>query len=244
MARASASMIVVLELAIPADMADDALVRAQPRAAGAASAWDDAAFGALPLQTVLLVTDPSIYARALAARAGASLRDDVTLVPTFARDARAWRALSADAALVPLWRDLELSGAPGESSLSSLAAARPVAMAYDARWGKIIGKHLVPLTLFDQIEPEPRGASDRRRALEPLPPARDRLARAVHGDHELEAAAGVLLAARADLMATLGGQGDLVALTADDARAFTFTTDAAGATGAARADAANRPASR
>ncbi len=230
MARASAAMILVLEAALPADLADDALTRTAPRAAGAAAAWDDAAWGALAPKTVLLVGAPSIYARALAARAGATLRDDVTLVPTFAHDARAWRAMSGDPALVPLWRELELAGAPSESALSSVASARPLAMAYDARWattwetgrseGKALGKHLVPLALFDEVEPEPRGASDRRRALDASQPARDRLARVVRGDPELEAAAHALLRARADLAASLPSEADVAARTAADAQAF------------------------
>jgi hypothetical protein len=84
----------------------------------------------------------------------------------------------------------------------------------------VLGKHLDPVTLFDRFEPEPRGSSDRRRALEALAPARERLARAVAADPELVSAAGTLLAARADLVATLSGDPELAAQTASDARAF------------------------
>ena len=220
MARASAAMIVVLELALPADMADEALQRTDRPAAGATEAWDDAAWGTLPPGTVVLVTDRGTYDRALAARAGGTLRDDLTVVPTFARDAAARRALASDAALVPLWRDLELAGAPGEASLSSLASVRPLAAVYEPKWGKAIGKHLVPQALFDRLAPEPRGSSDRRRALDAWGPVRDRLARGIRGDRELEVAAEALLAARAELCADLSGDGDLAARTADDARAF------------------------
>ena len=221
MARESAAMVIVLELALPAAMADDALVRASARASGTAAQWDDAVWGGLPPESVVLVTGPAVYARAVAARATRSLRDDVTVVPTFLHDARAWRSLSGDAALVPLWRDLELVGVAGEASLSSLAALRPLATAYEPRWGKTVGKHLVPVTLFDRFEPEPRGASDRRRALDTLAPLHDRLARAVAGDAELQAAAADLLRARADLLVALSGDPDLVGRTAADARAFT-----------------------
>jgi hypothetical protein len=221
MARESAAMVIVLELALPAAMADEALVRASARASGAAAQWDDAVWGGLPPESVVLVTGPAVYARAVAARATRALRDDVTVVPTFLHDARAWRSLSGDAALVPLWRDLELVGVAGEASLSSLAAVRPLATAYEPRWGKTVGKHLVPVTLFDRFEPEPRGASDRRRALDTLAPLHDRLARAVTGDAELQAAAADLLRARADLLVALAADPDLVARTAADARAFT-----------------------
>ncbi|HTB78190.1 MAG TPA: hypothetical protein VK762_33325 [Polyangiaceae bacterium] len=220
MARASAAMVVVLELAIPADLADDALVRAAPRAAGAAAGWDAAAWAALPPRSVVLVTAPPVYARALAALATGALRDDVTLVPTFLHDARAWKGLATDPALLPLCRDLELGGAPGEASLSSLAEARPVLMSYEPRWGKPVAKHLVPATLFDRFEPEPRGASDRRAGLDGFAPVRDRLAIAVGVDPELRAAAAILLAARARLAVDLSSDADLVARTAADVRAF------------------------
>jgi hypothetical protein len=220
MRRASAAMIVVLEVVLPVDMADDGLVRAAPRAAGAASTWDDAAWGSLPPATVVLLTDSVVFARARAAQAGGRLRGDLTLVPTFLHDARAWRALAADPALVPLWRDLELVGAPGEASLSSLATLRPLAMPYVPEWGKSIGKHLVPVTLFDRFEPEPRGASDRRRGLDAFAALREPLQRGIAGDPELMAAAADLLQARARLVTDLSSDPDLVARTAADVRAF------------------------
>jgi hypothetical protein len=220
LAHASAAMVVILELALPADMADEGLARAAPRASGAASAWDDAAWGTLPLGTVVLVTDSVVFGRARAAQSAGHLRDDLTLVPTFLHDARAWRALAADPSLVPLWRDLELVGVPGEASLSSLAAARPLAMPYVPAWGKALGKHLVPATLFDLFEPEPRGASDRRHGLDAFAPIRDRLRRGIAGDPELNSAAADLLRARARLAADLSSDPDLAARTADDLRAF------------------------
>jgi hypothetical protein len=220
MRRASAAMIVVLEVVLPVDMADDGLVRAGPRGSGAASAWDDAAWASLPPATVVLLTDSVLFARARAAQAGGRLRDDLTLVPTFLHDARAWRALAADPALVPLWRDLELVGTPGEASLSSLAAVRPLAMPYVPEWGKSIGKHLVPVTLFDRFEPEPRGASDRRRGLDDFAALRDPLQRGIAGDPELMAAAADLLQARARLVTDLSSDPDLAARTAADLRAF------------------------
>jgi len=220
MARASAAMVVVLELALPADMMDDALVRAAPRAAGAAAAWDDAAWAPLPPRSVVLVTAPPVYARALAAQARGALREDVTLVPTFLHDPRAWRGLAGDPSLLPLYRDLELVGVPGEASLSSLASVRPVALSYEPRWGKPLAKHLVPATLFDRFQPEPRGASDRRAGLDAFAPVRDRLEKAVGADPELRAAAAVLLGARARLAVDLSSDADLIARTSADLHVF------------------------
>jgi hypothetical protein len=219
MAKASAAMVIVLELALPADVADEAVIRTAPRVSGAAAAWDCAAWATLPPRSVVLITAPPVYARALAARATGALRDDVTLVPTFLHG-RVSRALAGDPALLPLWRDLELGGVPGEAALSSLAAVRPVAMSYEPRWGKTVAKHLVPATLFDRFEPEPRGASDRRAGLDAFAPIRDRLARAIAADPELKAAAATLLRARAHLVVDLSSDPDLVARTAADLRLF------------------------
>ncbi len=224
MARTSAAMVIVLELVLPVERADDAFTRALPRASGEASIWNDAVWGSLPARSVVLVTTPEAFARALAAQAVSELRDDVTVVPTYRHDARTRRALAVDPALVPLWRDLELVGTPGEASLSSLATVRPVAMAYEARWGRAIGKHLVPVTLFDRFEPEPRGASDRRHALDALVASRARLVQGIADDSELRGAAFALLRARAELVAGFTGESDLVARTAEAARAVEAST--------------------
>jgi hypothetical protein len=151
LARASAAMVLVLELAAPVEIADEAYSRSSVRPHGAppwldspAATWDDTAWGVLPPRAVVLVTDRTVWRRAAAAAATGSLRGDVAVVPTFAHGAAASRVLARDAALIPLWRDLELAGAPGEGSLSSLAASRPVAMAFAPAWAHVLAKHLVP----------------------------------------------------------------------------------------------------
>jgi hypothetical protein len=167
----------------------------------------------------VLVSDPRVERRARAARARGSLRGDIAVVPAFAHGALAQRALASDAALVPLWRDLALAGVPSEAALSSLASSRPLAMAYEPRWGRVLGRHLVPLALFDRFEPEPRGASDRRKALDAFAPQRDRLARAAKGDPELADVTAYLLRARALDVASTGDR-DLVGRAVEDLHVF------------------------
>jgi hypothetical protein len=232
-ARASAAMIVVLLLAMPVDSADESLVRTLPRTAGGAAVWDDLAWGVLAPRAVVIVTDRRLWARAASARAQGALRDDVIVVPfpmlrpgsgeagdlPSARGASARGVLARDPALIPIWRDLELDGFPSEPSLSSLGTARTLAMVYEPRWGRSLARHLVPLALLDRFEPEPRGASDRRRALEAFTPQRDRLARLAAGDPELAEATAYLLRARALDTATSGDR-DLVGRTIEDLRLF------------------------
>jgi hypothetical protein len=167
----------------------------------------------------VLVTDARLAARAAAARAKVGTTARSPRSDPLARGAPAARVLASDAALVPLWRDLELAGLPSEASLSSLASARPVVMAYEPRWGRVLGKHLVPVALLDRFEPEPRGTSDRRRALEAFARGRERLARAAAKDPELAAATAYLLRARA-LDVAASGDRDLVGRAVEDLHAF------------------------
>jgi hypothetical protein len=225
-AKASAAMVLVLELVAPVDSADEALRRCAQRARGTGvspeaptPAWDDVAFGSLPPRAIVLVTDAGLWRRASAARATGSLRDDVTIVPTFAHGRLAAPYLARDPAMVPLWRDLALSGAPSEEALSSLAADRPLLAAFEPAWGKGLGKHLVPQGLFDRFEPEPRGTSDRRKALEAFQPRRVRLARAVVGDLELADATAFLLRQRV-LDFSASGDRDLIGGAVADLNAF------------------------
>ncbi len=219
LARTSAAMIVVLELVMPVDRADEALARAPSRDSGASAIWNDAAWGALPPRSVVVVTEPLVYRQALAARALGALRGDLALVPAYSRNAPAWRALSGDASLVPLWRDLELAGMPGEAAMSSLAQVRPLVVTFDPRWGRALARHLVPLAFLDRFEPEPRGASDRRRALDLFAPERARVGPFVARDPELGAAAVSLLRAR-ELGMELDGDRDLIARAQGDRQAF------------------------
>ncbi len=228
-ARASAAMILLLELALPVDEADESLVRGlAPSRARAAALWNDLAWGVLPPRSVVLVTDERLLTRSMAARAVGELRGDIAIVaaPGAGAGSVGPRMVGSDVALVPLWRDLLLSGLPGEASLSSLATARPVAMAYEPGWGRTLGRHLVPTALLDRFEPEPRGASDRRLALDTFLRPRERLASLVAGagdraerDPWLARATAYVLRARC-LEVASSGDRNLVGRTVEELHAF------------------------
>jgi hypothetical protein len=251
-ARASAAMIVLLELALPVAEADESLARdSWPGRARAASSWNDLAFGSLPPRTVIVATDPRLLERARAARAVGELRGDIAVFAASGTGvALEPRALAGDVALVPLRRDLELSGVPSEASLSALAAVRPVAMVYEPLWGRAIARHLVPSVLLDGFAPEPRGASDRARALDELAPLRLRLVRAVtragdppERDPDLVRATAYPLRARCLELAS-GADRDLIgrvmvdlhAIAPDDPVAAQIVARMAGSRGAPRVD--------
>jgi hypothetical protein len=219
-AHASATMILVLELALPADAVDASLLATRERLA--APVWDDVAWAELPPRTVVLLTSPILGARARAARSRGALRDDIDVIPAYTKGAALRQAFAADASFLPLWRDLELVGIPSEAALTSLAGVRPLAMAYEPLWGRALGRHLVPAAVFDLFELEPRGRSDRRYALDAFTAERSRLAAYVARDAELEAASAFLLRARAIGIASAGDR-ELLARVVEDARAFART---------------------
>jgi hypothetical protein len=177
LASASAAMVVVLEAAFPAIQLDDGLARAKRRPPHALATWEDAAVAGLPGGTLLLAFAPKLYTRLLATKASGGLPGDLGLVPTFdASNEAAATALASDPRLVPLFRDVALRGMPQELSMSTLAAQRPLALAADPEWDRGLTRHLIPEGLLAVFEPEPRGGSDRKRALDDSQPWRTRLA--------------------------------------------------------------------
>jgi hypothetical protein len=222
-AQASASMILVLEMALPARAADDSSARADlrsPNATTASSAWNDTAFSALPAGAALLVSSPRVETRLLSVRAAGEMRADVAIVPLFDLAGHvAMRELARDAKLQPLWHDAVLVGAPQEWSLSSLASWRPLVAPYDPSWDRALARHFVPVGLFARFEPEPRGASDRRRALDDFSATREAFVRAIDPDPELRALAAMLLRARVITLAATS-ERDVVAHAIDDLRPF------------------------
>jgi hypothetical protein len=206
-APASAAMVVILELTFPVLTLDDALQRQNTRTPGATRAWDDAAFEALPAGALFLAQDRGLYARAVASRATGELRGDLSLVPMFDVESPvAQRELARDAHLYPLWRDLVLTGAPREWSLSEVAGWRPLAFAFEPHWERALLRHVVPRGLLTTFEPEPRGASERLRALDVAAAEEGRLEEIIGEgkDASLAALTARLLDDRAVLLSSLG----------------------------------------
>jgi hypothetical protein len=221
-ARASAAMIAILELMLPFRATDDATTRSLDRARGVAAMWDEVAWGALPDGALVLVSDARVMTRVLASRAAGTLRGDLAVVPTFDLDGPAAHAeLVREPNLTPIWRDMALSAHPDEFSLSALAGARPLIVVFDAKWEESLARHLVPVGLATRFEPEPRGASDRRRALDAFVPERDELARAtvLDRDPELVDVTARLLRSRALALAA-SGEKEMMTRGIDDLHMF------------------------
>ncbi len=221
-AEASAALLVVLELVLPVKAIDETVTRRDARVARAASIWNDVAWGAAPPASVLLVADRGTMRRLVSARAAGELRGDLVVVPSFDVQGRAGqRALLSEPKLAPLYRDIALGIAPEELSLAQLSSQRPVLATFDPKWDRRLARHLVPVGLTARFEPEPRGASDRKKALEAFAASKDRLVRAtvVKKDAELAAATATLLRARAVGIAATG-EREVLSRALDDLRAF------------------------
>jgi len=166
LARASAAMIVLLEIAIPVRVLDDAQLAIAKAPKDTTAKWQRSVFGDLPKGAVVLVPNARLFLRARAAAATGALAPDAIVLPTWGLGARATgREIAREPLIAPLVRDLALYGAPEEFSLSQLAAARPLLVAFDARWDKRFARHLVPQGAFDRYFVEPRGAPERMKAL-------------------------------------------------------------------------------
>lgn len=221
-AQASAALVVVLELVLPVRAADETSARRDARLPRATSTWNEVAWGAAPPSAVLLLLDRASSRRIAAARAAGEMRDDLLVVPSLDLSSRqARRALAQEPKLLPLYRDYALGAAPEELALAQLATARPLVLTFDPRWERSLSHHLVPVGLFSRFEPEPRGVSDRRRALEAFAPSKERLVRVASPkrDADLAAATATLLRGRAIGMAATG-ERDVLARALDDLRPF------------------------
>jgi len=221
-AHASAALVVVLELVLPVRAADEAFARREKRPSRGTALWNEAAWGAAPPAAVVLVDDAGTHRRIVASRAVGQMRDDLVIVPTFAMPSRASdRALASEPKLASLYRDIALGVNPEELSLSTPAAHRPLLATFDPRWDRNLARHFVPLGLTARFEPEPRGPTERRRALELFTGVRERLERVAtpKRDAELASATATLLRRRAVAIAA-AGERDLLERALDDLRKF------------------------
>lgn len=221
-ARATAVLLAMLFFAIPLRVLDDATLRAHARSDASTLSWERFAVAGLPKDSLYLTSDERVWLRLRAARITGSLRDDLEVLPFRALSAKAAPTiLREDPHLGALLRDFLLTGEPSENALSKVSAERPVVLDYDSAWNPLLTKHLVPVGAFLKFEPEPRGASERRLALEKQAPERARLGRAIMPDKEPEL---ILLLARQmqrrALAIGITGERESISHAIDDLRAF------------------------
>jgi hypothetical protein len=167
-ARAASTLIVVYGCALVFVSIEESARANLARELGAADAVSDEILSSLPPAAVLLGRSEPVVLRLLAARYSRGSRPDVLVVsmPLFESSSRAAELLAREDGLLPLVRDLLLSGEPSEFALSALADARPLYVEPDVHWDPRLFGHLVPRPFFSEFAAHPLGRSDRRLGLE------------------------------------------------------------------------------
>lgn len=167
LASASAAMVALLGAAFPAIAYDEASFARESRASLEKIEWGAAVVGDAPDDALIVVEDPRVEARLAAASLAGELPAALQIVPLDDIGGPSVRAaLARTPALVPLVRDVTLTGLPTEVALSNLAGEHPVYLVYSSRWERALARHLVPAGALDRFEPEPRGVADRKRGVE------------------------------------------------------------------------------
>lgn len=134
-----------------------------------AEVWTEEALGRLPARALLLVSEPALLRRLIAARALHGERPDVVLVPRgdlLGRASLLRRLTEASPEMGPLLRQLAVSGSADEYSLSLLADVRPVFVELDPNWERRLLEHLRPAGLWLELAPRAQGGLERREGAE------------------------------------------------------------------------------
>jgi hypothetical protein len=166
-AEPASALLVVFHFTLAFTAVEDSAFAADRRDQVAADSWTDEALEALPPSSLLLVRSEALAYRLWAAQIARGARTDLVVIPEplLERGNVASLLLRQEPALAPLVREMALSGAPTEFSLSSLSDARPLFVEVDPRWPKRLRDHLAPRAFFLRFSAHPLGRSDRAQSL-------------------------------------------------------------------------------
>lgn len=210
-ATPAGALLVVYGFTLVFVSAEDSARAAEKRAFAATATWTTEALGSVPAGSALLIRSQPVLFRLLAERATRNTRPDMLLVPMALLErggAHARLLAAADRELIPLVRELLLSGEPSEFALSALADARPTFVEPDLRLDARLYAHLTPQPFFTQFAAHPLGQSDRRLGLEQgeraLSRVLARLAEAADADPGTRSIVATELGHRALVLAALG----------------------------------------
>jgi hypothetical protein len=166
-AEPASALLVVFHFTLAFVAGEDSAYAADRRDQVAADSWTDEALDVLPPSALVLVRSEALAYRLWAAQIARGARTDLVIIPEplLERGNVASLLLRQEPALAPLVREMALSGAPTEFSLSSLSDARPLFVEMDSRWSKRLRDHLAPRAFFPQFSAHPLGRSDRTQSL-------------------------------------------------------------------------------
>lgn len=220
-ARPASVLLVVYGFTLILVSAENSARAAEIRAQSVAEAWTDGALASLPAHSALLVRSDAVYFRLLASQVLRDSRPDVLIVPLELLEKGGVRAelLAREQGLVPLVREMLLTGRPSEFALSALADARPTYVELDPSWNARLSSHLVPQAFFTAFAPQPLARSDRRqessRSAREFSRLISRLEKLGNGDPATRSVLSAELAQRALVLAALGDREPADAVLSD-----------------------------
>lgn len=235
LSKTSAWLVLALETTLPLAAGEAGFARTRAATTGKALVMTEILQGELPSGAILVIESTDLLLPLLAERAAGTLRPDIGIFPARALNSpMAAAELSLEPKLSPLWQELALRGAASERALAGLSSDRPTVVEYVPTLSRTAARYLAPVGLLQAFYPEPRGASDRKKALELFEAPRQRLVDGLvgpstrrsgglggtpHQHPEAIALATRLLRARAIAVARAGDR-DVVPLAMADLRAL------------------------
>lgn len=208
--RAVSTLIMVYGFTLALVSAESSATASADRSQSVTDVYSEQTLETLQPASVVLVRSEPMLLRLAAARLTRGSRPDVLIVPMQLLESGSGRAraLSREPGLMPLVRDVLLTGRPGEYALSALSDVRPLYLQPDPDWETRLHTHLVPRPFFTGFSPHPLGRSDRRVGLDEGEASLARvLAALAHeptGDPAVREAVAHDLGQRALLLSSLG----------------------------------------
>ena len=163
-ARAAAAMTVAVHLTVLALVSEQAQAVANRAEQRGADAFTEVALDGLPPRALVLVSDPRVAWRLLAAQEVEGRRPDVLIIPRdlIDRGKVAASVLTWEPRADSLLRTLALEVSSDEFSLSQLADTRPLFVVPEPGWDSGIYDHLSPKGVWLEFDSEPKSPLERK----------------------------------------------------------------------------------
>jgi hypothetical protein len=162
-ARAGAALVVALHLTVLSLVFEQATFVADREAQVGADLFTEVALDGLPARAAVVVDEPRVTWRMLAAQLVEGRREDVLVVPTrlLDRGTVAARTLASEPSTEAFIRSTALTGSADEYALTELADTRALHLVPDPGWDASVYDHLSPSGAWLEFDSEPKSPLER-----------------------------------------------------------------------------------